>query len=223
MKKILYVEDDATLAFLTVDSLEENYEVVHCADGETALEMFCSQSFDLCLLDIMLSKLDGFELAKEIRKRDQQIPLLFLSAKTLKEDRIKGLKIGADDYLVKPFSMEELHLKINVFLKRSAKEVPQNKDFKVGNFIFKPKNYSLHINDKTFTLTERESHLLQLFVEQPNVVIKREQILHALWGNEDYFSGRSLDVFISRLRKILKEDPNLKIENSPRIGFKLVL
>ena len=115
MKKILYVEDDATLAFLTVDSLEENYELVHCADGETALETFCSQSFDLCLLDIMLPKLDGFELAKEIRKRDQQIPILFLSAKTLKEDRIKGLKIGADDYLVKPFSMEELYLKINVF------------------------------------------------------------------------------------------------------------
>ena len=223
MKKILYVEDDATLAFLTVDSLEENYEVVHCADGEIALETFCSQTFDLCLLDIMLPKLDGFELAKEIRKRDQQIPILFLSAKTLKEDRLKALKIGADYYFVKPFSMEELHLKINVFLKRSTKEVSQNKDFKVGNFIFKPKNYSLHINDKTFTLTERESQLLQLFVEQPNVVLKREQILHALWGNEDYFSGRSLDVFISRLRKILKEDPKLKIENSPRIGFKLVL
>ncbi len=223
--KILYAEDDQTLAFLTQDNLEQNgYEVIHFADGLSALEAFKSQSFDLGILDIMLPKMDGFELATEIRKRNVEIPLIFLSAKTLKEDRIKGLRLGADDYLVKPFSIEELMLKIDIFLKRSQKNIlPEAKQFSIGVFEFDPQNYSLvHHGEKT-KLTQRESELLQFFIEHQNTALKREVILKSIWGDDDYFMGRSLDVFISRLRKILSVDPSICIENLHGIGFRFTV
>jgi DNA-binding response OmpR family regulator len=223
-KRILYVEDDETLAFLTSDNLENHFEVVHCANGKVAFELFCKEDFDLCLLDIMLPDMDGFEIATEIRKRNQEVPIIFLSAKTLKEDRIKGLKLGADDYLVKPYSIEELILKIEIFLNRSQKSVEKNiKTYQFGSFEFEPSNYQLKNSEKNITLTERESALLQLFLDNPNTVLKREKILTALWGTDDYFMGRSLDVFISRLRKIIKVETNVRIENIPRVGFKLVV
>jgi DNA-binding response OmpR family regulator len=171
----------------------------------------------------MLPDMDGFEIAKEIRKRNQEIPILFLSAKTMKEDRIKGLKIGADDYLVKPYSIEELTLKMEVFLLRSQKSTPKNVIFQVGSFEFDPTNYQLKNHEETINLTEREASLLKLFLEHKNIVLKREKILLDLWGSDDYFLGRSLDVFISRLRKIFKNEPNIQIENIPRIGFKMVV
>lgn len=223
-KRILYVEDDETLAFLTADNLEQHFEVVHCSNGREAFELFCKDTFDLCVLDIMLPDMDGFEIATEIRKRNQEVPIIFLSAKTLKEDRIKGLKLGADDYLVKPYSIEELILKIEIFLHRSQKSVEKSiKTYQFGSFEFEPENYQLKNKDKDFTLTEREAALLQLFLDNPNTVMKREKILTALWGTDDYFMGRSLDVFISRLRKIIKEETNVRIENIPRVGFKLVV
>lgn len=223
-KRILYVEDDETLAFLTADNLEQHFEVVHCNNGKNAFELFCKESFDLCVLDIMLPDMDGFEIATEIRKRNQEIPIIFLSAKTLKEDRIKGLKLGADDYLVKPYSIEELILKIEIFLHRSQKSVEKTiKTYQFGSFEFEPENYQLKSQDKDITLTEREAALLKLFLDNPNSVLKREKILTALWGTDDYFMGRSLDVFISRLRKIIKEETNVRIENIPRVGFKLVI
>lgn len=223
-KRILYVEDDETLAFLTTDNLEQHFEVVHCANGKAGFELFCKETFDLCVLDIMLPDMDGFEIATEIRKRNQEIPIIFLSAKTLKEDRIKGLKLGADDYLVKPYSIEELILKIEIFLNRSQKNVEKiQKSYTIGSFTFEPENYQLTNNKEQITLTERESALLLLFIENTNTVLKREKILTSLWGNDDYFSGRSLDVFISRLRKIFKEETHVRIENIPRVGFKLVV
>jgi len=223
-KRILYVEDDETLAFLTADNLEQHFEVVHCNNGKNAFELFCKESFDLCVLDIMLPDMDGFEIATEIRKRNQEVPIIFLSAKTLKEDRIKGLKLGADDYLVKPYSIEELILKIEIFLHRSQKSVEKTiKTYQFGSFEFEPENYQLKSQDKDITLTEREAALLKLFLDNPNLVLKREKILTALWGTDDYFMGRSLDVFISRLRKIIKEETNVRIENIPRVGFKLVI
>lgn len=223
-KRILYVEDDETLAFLTTDNLEQHFEVVHCANGKAGFELFCKETFDLCVLDIMLPDMDGFEIATEIRKRNQEIPIIFLSAKTLKEDRIKGLKLGADDYLVKPYSIEELILKIEIFLNRSQKNVEKiQKSYIIGSFTFEPENYQLTNNKEQITLTERESALLLLFIENTNTVLKREKILTSLWGNDDYFSGRSLDVFISRLRKIFKEETHVRIENIPRVGFKLVV
>jgi len=218
--RILYAEDDETIAFLTQDSLQPNYEVVHCADGKSALEMFKSDSFDICLLDIMMPKLDGFELAQEIRALNSEIPIIFISAKTLKEDRIKGLKIGADDYLVKPFSIEELILKIEIFLKRTQKNNSESYLPKVGKYIFDSKNYKLSNASEIITLTQRESELLKYFIDHKNKVVKREEILKALWGDDDYFMGRSLDVFISRLRKIFADDDSVSIENLHGIGFR---
>ena len=223
-KRILYVEDDETLAFLTADNLEQYFAVEHCNNGAKAYQLFCEQEFDLCVLDIMLPDMDGFEIATEIRKRNQEIPIIFLSAKTMKEDRIKGLKLGADDYLVKPYSIEELILKIEIFLNRSQKNIEKTQTkYTLGSFEFEFENYSLTNDKKQITLTEREAALLKLFLDNVNMVLKREKILTSLWGNDDYFSGRSLDVFISRLRKILKEETNVKIENIPRIGFKMVV
>ncbi|MFD2892270.1 response regulator transcription factor [Flavobacterium chuncheonense] len=223
-KRILYVEDDETLAFLTSDNLEQHFHVTHCNNGKKAFETFCNESFDLCVLDIMLPDMDGFEIATEIRKRNEEIPIIFLSAKTLKEDRIKGLKLGADDYLVKPYSIEELILKIEIFLNRSQKSTEKaSKKYTIGSFTFEPQNYILIQNNETTTLTERESALLKLFLDNTNTVLKREKILTSLWGNDDYFTGRSLDVFISRLRKIFKDEAGVKIENIPRVGFKLVI
>jgi DNA-binding response OmpR family regulator len=222
-KRILYVEDDNTLAFLTADNLEQKYEVAHYANGKEAFEAFKKEDFDLCVLDVMLPEMDGFELAEAIRKRNMEVPIIFLSAKTLREDRIKGLKLGADDYLVKPYSMEELVLKIEVFLQRSQKQTSvKNNIYTIGSFTFDPDNYVVIKGVERTSLTERESALLKFFIDNKNTILKREKILTAIWGTDDYFMGRSMDVFISRLRKIFKDDESIRIENIPRIGFKLV-
>ncbi|AZA84158.1 DNA-binding response regulator [Chryseobacterium lactis] len=218
--KILYAEDDETIAFLIQDSLENYYEINHYADGKSALDAFNSQSFDICLLDIMMPGLNGFDLAQEIRSSNLEIPIIFISAKALKEDRIKGLKIGADDYLVKPFSIEELILKIEVFLKRSKKINSITPQYKVGKYDFDPKNYTLKDNEHSLTLTQRESELLFYFIRNKNTILKRQDILKAIWGDDDYFMGRSLDVFISRLRKILANEHHILIENIHGIGFR---
>ncbi|MDR6760456.1 DNA-binding response OmpR family regulator [Flavobacterium sp. 2755] len=220
--KILYTEDDETLAFLTKDNLEQNnYEVVHCTNGKSGLETFKDEDFDICIFDIMMPKMDGFELAEEVRKMDTDVPIIFLSAKTLKEDRIKGLRLGADDYLVKPFSIEELILKIEVFLKRSQKNNKVEKSvYEIGKYQFDTKNFILFNDEEKVGLTQREAELLKLFLDNKNLVLKREQILTALWGTDDYFMGRSLDVFISRLRKILSNEKGISIENLHGIGFR---
>ncbi|MTH15788.1 response regulator transcription factor [Flavobacterium sp. LC2016-01] len=221
--KILYTEDDETLAFLTKDNLEQNnYEVIHCCDGKLGLEAFKTQNFDICIFDIMMPKMDGFELATEIRKTNTDVPIIFLSAKTLKEDRIKGLRLGADDYLVKPFSIEELLLKIEIFLKRSQKTSIQTEKlvYDIGKYQFDTSNFILFNEIEKITLTQREAELLKLFLDNKNLVLKREQILTALWGTDDYFMGRSLDVFISRLRKILTSEKGISIENLHGIGFR---
>ncbi|KGO84637.1 transcriptional regulator [Flavobacterium rivuli WB 3.3-2 = DSM 21788] len=222
-KRILYVEDDNTLAFLTADNLEQYYEVVHFTNGKDAFDAFKKEDYDLCILDVMLPQMDGFELAAAIRAINIEVPIIFLSAKTLKEDRIKGLKLGADDYLVKPYSIEELILKIEVFLQRSQKQPTiKNNTCTVGSFTFDPDNYVVIKNGESTQLTERESALLKLFIDNKNTILKREKILTELWGTDDYFMGRSMDVFISRLRKIFREDESIRIENIPRIGFKLI-
>ncbi|SNR34360.1 response regulator transcription factor [Flavobacterium sp. ov086] len=223
--KILYTEDDETLAFLTKDNLEQNnYHVTHCCDGNLGLEAFKKENFDICIFDIMMPKKDGFELATEIRKTNTDIPIIFLSAKTLKEDRIKGLRLGADDYLVKPFSIEELLLKIEIFLKRSQKNVPTEKCvYEIGKYQFDTNNFILFNESEKISLTQREAELLKLFLDNKNSVLKREQILTSLWGTDDYFMGRSLDVFISRLRKILVNEKGISIENLHGIGFRFTM
>ncbi len=221
---LLYVEDDATLSFVTRDNLSlQGYKITHCEDGEQALEMIKNEEFDLCILDVMLPQVDGYTLAKEIRKKDIDVPIIFLTAKSLKEDKIHGLKLGADDYLTKPFSIEELLLKIEIFLRRSKITQPLEKtSTTLGKYQFNYANLSLIMGEESRQLTQKEADLLQLFAGSPNEVLKRATILERLWGENDYFMGRSLDVFISRLRKYLKKDEQLKIENIHGVGFKFV-
>lgn len=221
--KVLYAEDDETLAFLTKDNLEqEGYAVTHCDDGASCLRTFAENAFDICILDIMLPGIDGFELTQKIRQANPAIPILFLSSKTLKEDRIKGLRLGADDYLVKPFSIEELLLKIEIFLRRSGRRpAPESAaTYEVGRFLFVPRDFCLKNAEKEITLTQREAELLKYLLDNKDRVIKRDEILKALWGNDDYFLGRSLDVFVSRLRKIFAEEKDVTIQNVHGVGFR---
>ncbi|PLK43192.1 response regulator transcription factor [Emticicia sp. TH156] len=224
MPKILYVEDDPNLGYVTKDSLEmEGYEVSHFKDGKEAWKSFTKEKYDLCLLDVMLPELDGFSLAEKIRKQNLQIPVIFLTAKGMQEDRIAGLKVGGDDYITKPFSIEELSLRIKVFLKRkdiSKVDFEGQGVWKLGNYDFNYQQLSLKSEQKTEQLTNREAEVLRYLCERKNQVIKREDILTAIWGRDDYFLGRSLDVFITRLRKMLIDEPAVKIENVHGIGFK---
>ncbi len=221
--KLLYVEDDEVLGFLTKDNLEENgYDVEWYMDGKQGLEAFEENGYDLCILDVMLPKMDGFELAKKIRDSDHEIPIIFLTAKSLKEDKIAGLKIGGDDYITKPFSIEELVLKIDVFLKRKYVIGASHSTMKIGLFTLDIDNLKLLLNGQETQMTQKEVDLLQLLIIHKNNTLRREEILKKLWGKNDYFLGRSMDVFISRLRKYLKADPKLKIENIHGVGFRLI-
>jgi len=220
---ILYVEDDEVLGFVTKDNLELNgYNVTHAKDGIEAVNLFKNGSFDLCLVDVMLPLKDGFTVAEEIRSRHSEIPIIFLTAKSLKEDRIKGLKIGADDYITKPFSIEELILKIKIFLKRKYVSGHNlSSTLKVGKYILEYENLSLKIGEDTSQMTKKEADLLKMLIDNKNKIVERSIILERIWGENDYFMGRSMDVFISRLRKYLKEDPSIKIENIHGVGFRL--
>lgn len=225
--KILYVEDDLTLSFVTRDNLEmRGYLVDFSEDGISALEKMSSRSYDICILDVMLPKMDGFTLAREIRKFNEAIPIIFLTARSTSEDKIFGLQIGGDDYITKPFSIEELVLKIEIFLKRSKIEIRQelkNKTIRFSNFIFTPENLRLMLGDTPQDLTHREAALLQFLLEHRDKVMRREEILNAVWGNDHFFSSRSMDVFISRLRKLLRSDPAVKIESVHNVGYRLVV
>ena len=222
MSKILYVEDDATLGFVTCDNLEEEgFEVAHCIDGETALKAFKNESFDICVVDVMLHKLDGFSLAEEIRSLNAQVPIIFVTAKSLQEDKLHGLKLGADDYITKPFSVEELILKINIFLKRKYINEEKQKILSLGAYTFDLDNLTLTLGDQVSRVTQREGELLYELAKHKNKVIKRKVLLERIWGKEDYFLGRSMDVFISRLRKHLAGDESIIIENVHGVGFRL--
>ena len=223
-EKILLVEDDKTLNFIIKDNLEQaGYFVTSVEDGESALKIFASGSFSLCLLDVMLPKKDGFTVAKEIRKTDDHIPIIFLTARSMTEDKIVGLTIGGDDYITKPFNMEELLLKIRIFLKRSMNGIDSSNEknyFRVGHFNFFFESLVLDNNGEKKILTYKEAELLRYFCENPNKVLSRSDILKQVWGSDDYYLGRSLDVFISRLRKYLSSDENIKILNLHGIGFR---
>jgi len=223
---ILYVEDDETLKFIITDNLErEQFKVVSATDGIEAWELFRQQTPDICVLDVNLPKIDGFTLARKIREANQDVPIIFVTAKSLKEDKLEGLLLGGDDYLVKPFSIEELILKIRIFLRRSrtSPDPSQQNQIRFGNFTLHPTKLMLTSTAGEIKLTFREAELLNYFLKNQEVLLGREQILESVWGGNDYFAGRSLDVYISRLRKYLSTDPNIKIENRHGIGFQFIL
>ncbi len=221
MKNILLVEDDDNLGFVIKDNLKLNgYRVYLCKDGQIGLETFNEKSIDICLLDVMLPKQDGFSLAKDIRKMNNSVPIIFLTAKTMIEDKTIGFEVGADDYLTKPFNMDELLLRINAVLKRVESKVPPVNGFQLGNLFFDDLNYKL-IGLETKKLTKKEAEILKLLCIEKNKVIEREIILKKVWGDDSYFNGRSLDVFITKLRKYLQDEESVSIENIHGIGFSL--
>ena len=220
--KLLLAEDDTNLGVLLVDYLEaEGFEVKLCKGGEQALSAFLKCKFDLCLLDVMMPQMDGFSLVKEIRIKDKKVPIIFITAKSLKEDKLKGYDLGADDYLTKPFDEEELLWKIRAMIRRGVEEKSEHKQevIAIGKYLFDHANQTLTIGGKTKRITEKESEILNYLVAHRNNIIKREDLLKALWGTNDYFLGRSLDVFLTKIRKYLKEDPSISIENVFGVGF----
>jgi DNA-binding response OmpR family regulator len=224
--KILLAEDDLNLGVLLVDYLEsEGFYVRLCKDGELAQKAFEEHAFDLCLLDVMMPKLDGFTLAERIRNQDKNIPILFITAKSLKEDKLKGYDLGADDYITKPFDEEELLWKIRALIRRipEGKNEPKGEVVILGKYCFDSQNQSLSLEGNCKRITEKESEVLSYLAAHRNSVVKREDLLTNLWGENDYFLGRSLDVFITKIRKYLKDDPSVRIENVFGVGFILVV
>jgi len=221
--RILVAEDDSNLGFVIEDHLKsEGFEVHWAMDGVEALARFENQDFDLCLLDVMMPRLDGFNLARAIREKDEFIPIIFLTAKSLEEDKLKGFEIGGDDYVTKPFSIKELTHRVRVFLRRSGNYAHPREEIQVGIFRFDINNLTLCNADQKVDLTQIEADLLRLLAINFNQLVTREEILIRVWGENDYFKGRSLDVFITRLRKYLKEDPALEIRNHHGVGFTLL-
>ena len=223
--KILLVEDDSSLGFVFKDNLEENgYEVIFSSDGESGWQQFMRHNVDICLLDVMLPKKDGMALAAQIRKKNEKIPILFLTAKSMDEDRIAGFKAGGDDYITKPFNMEELLLRIEVFLKRTRKKANEGVErFELGKLEFDYNNLLLIDGAHKQQLTQKEADLLQYLCLHTNTVVKREDILLNVWGKEDYFLGRSMDVFMTKIRKYLRDVEGVELQTVHGVGFKLVL
>ena len=231
-QKILLVEDDQNFGDVLRSYLEmHDYDVSLESDGDAGLVTYKKGSFDLCIFDVMMPKKDGFTLAKEIRERDNEMPIIFLTAKTMKDDVLEGFKIGADDYITKPFNSEELLLRIQAILKRSQQKPDPSdeiKEFQIGKFHF---NYPLRIltftdddsNEVKEKLSPKEAHLLRMFCVRKNDVLPRSEALTKIWGEDNYFTARSMDVFVTKLRKYLKLDSNIEIVNIHGNGFQLLV
>lgn len=224
--KILLCEDDTNLGMVLKNYLELNdYDITLERDGKLGLAAFQREKFDICLLDVMMPNMDGFTLAEEIRDVNPDVPLFFLSAKTMKDDIIQGYKLGADDYITKPFDSEVLLHKIKAILKRNEEMHREevNAEFDLGKYHFNPRLRELTINGKVQTLSPKENELLKMLSEYKNDLLSREIALKKIWGSDTYFNGRSMDVYIAKLRKYLREDPALEIVNIHGNGFRLVV
>lgn len=223
MKKILLAEDDADFASVLKQFLElYGYTVFWAQDGEKALQLFQNETFNICVLDVMMPKMDGFTLAEKIVAYNPDVPFIFLTARKMKEDKIIGLKLGADDYIVKPFEVDELILRLNNILKRSEKRPVLNvisEEIKIGNYSFDSKRLELKYNSNIQRVTEKEAALIVFFHKNSNQLLKREDVLKTIWGTDDYFSGRSMDVYISKLRKYFIDDTSISIESIRNIGL----
>lgn len=216
---ILLAEDDPHLGTLLVGYLQgEGFNVTLCNDGLEAASAFERENFHLCLLDIMLPGMDGFTLASTIRNTKRDTPIIFLTARSLKEDKLKGYGIGADDYITKPFDADELVWKMKAVLRRKAGEL-KNTQVSIGNYLFDFDKQALSIAGQTKRVTEKENVILKYLSDHRNTIVKREVMLKDIWGDDDYFLGRSLDVFITKIRKYLKDDPAVSIENVFGVGF----
>ncbi|RYZ56105.1 MAG: response regulator transcription factor [Sphingobacteriales bacterium] len=220
--KILLIEDDPTLSFVVKDSLQDaGYEVIHCPDGESGFAQFMKHNFDMILLDVMLPKKDGMLVASQIRKKNETVPILMLTSKSMDDDKIAGFRSGADDYITKPFNMQELLLRIEVFLKRTMKrEDSTPSGFMIGNLTFNYDNLILFNDQEEHQLTQREAELFRYLCLNANKVLKRDDILLNVWGKEDYFLGRSMDVFITKIRKYIKSQTEVQLQTIHGIGFK---
>lgn len=217
---ILLVEDDQSLGFLLTQLLEEEgYEVQHRADGAAAWQTILQQRFDLCLLDIMMPKMDGLQLAKRIRQHNTELPFIFLTARSMKADKLKGYEIGAEDYITKPFDEDELLWKVKVILRRQQTPTSDENQFVIGDYAFDYALQELTHKDNAYRLTEKESDILRLLCLHKDQILRREDAVEQIYGKWDYFLGRSFDVFISRLRKLLSQDKRIKIENVFKVGF----
>jgi DNA-binding response OmpR family regulator len=222
MKKILLAEDDIDFANVLKQYLAiHNFEVHWTKDGEEAWQAFNNKAFDICVFDVMMPKMDGFTLAEKCVNHKPEVPFLFLTARNGSDDKIKGLKLGADDYIVKPFEADELVLRITNILKRTSKSetILSNKEIQIGSYIFHTYRLELKLGDKIQQLTEKEAALITFLFKNKNQLLKRDQILNAVWKTDDYFSGRSMDVFISRLRKYFSDDASISIESVRNIGL----
>ncbi|WP_046744068.1 response regulator transcription factor [Kordia zhangzhouensis] len=227
--KVLLAEDDYDFGSILKQYLMiHNFEVIWAKDGEEAYTLFIAEehqgakAFDICVFDVMMPKLDGFSLAEKVIEHDPEVSFIFLTAKKMKEDKIRGLKLGADDYIVKPFEADILVLRLQNILKRTQRNHQSSKNeqpFSIGAYIFDKQNYQLQFNGTIQRITEKEAQLIQYFFDHKNQMVKREDVLANVWGNDDFFSGRSMDVFISRLRKYFKEDPTITIESTRGVGL----
>ena len=222
-KLVLLAEDDLQLGFLIKENLEdEGFDVINCPDGAVAWDFFQRKHPDICLLDINMPNKDGYSLAKKIRQQNDVVPILFLTAKSLEEDKLKGFETGADDFITKPFSMKELLMRMQVFLRRNKMMlIPTKTEIKLGKFCFLPDEMKLQDENTTISLTQREAALLSFLCSHLNMALKREDILIHVWGKNDYFLGRSLDVFVAKLRKYLKADPSIALETVHNVGYRL--
>ncbi|MBQ9101218.1 MAG: response regulator transcription factor [Paludibacteraceae bacterium] len=223
--KILLCEDDENLGTLLWEYLNaKEYQTELMPDGEAGYKAFIKNKYDICVLDVMMPKKDGFTLAKEIRQINSEVPILFLTAKTLKEDILEGFKIGADDYMTKPFSMEELLMRIEAIMRRvKGKKTKEGSIYKMGQFTFDTQKQLLSIGDKSTKLTTKESELLALLCAHANDILERNYALKTIWIDDNYFNARSMDVYITKLRKHLKADPSIEIINIHGKGYKIII
>jgi DNA-binding response OmpR family regulator len=219
--KVLLVEDDHSLGFLMTEFLNsKGFETTLCQNGLSGWRVFNNQSFQFAILDVMLPEMDGFQLARKIKEKQPQIPIIFVTARSMKEDKLKGYSIGVDDYITKPFDEDELYWRIQAVLNRV--EIPQQAEVEIiniGKYLYDFQNQSLSLGSESRRLTKRENEVLHLLIQNKGKIVKREEILNQIWGSSDYFSGRSLDVYISKLRKYIQDDSSIFIENISKVGF----
>jgi DNA-binding response OmpR family regulator len=222
--QVLLVEDDLNLGMLLAEFLEENNcEVKLCRDGDSGWKAWNGRKYDFCILDLMLPVMDGFSLTKKIREKNKSVPIILLTARAMKEDKIKGFNLGVDDYITKPFDEEELLCRMVAILNRSSLSTTYFQDaIPIGNYAFEHYNQMLTCAGKFIRLTKTETEILRFLCKSKNKITKRDDLLEAVWGNKDYFTGRSLDVFITKLRKYLSADPKVRIESIPTVGYILI-